>query len=117
MIECEGYSAAEPMDEGELDVLYGALLRQASEHRYHNQDGFVCGFAGGPECTALGHTTDPDDPWVDDDDHPAGWDGDAVCPATKSGSACTECETDDCDAFWDKVTPVQFWALFAAVAA
>jgi hypothetical protein len=112
VIDVEGYTTAEPVhDEDWLDVVRWDVNRYWAERGFHNRDGFLCDFAGDPSCLALGHTPDPETEWDDDDDHPYGWGGNPICPATKYATACTECESDDCE--WDGPTDARsFWALF-----
>jgi hypothetical protein len=100
--------------EAELDEymedVYRGLRNYWSDRRFHDRDGFFCEEAGGRECEALGHQPDPEVGWDDDDEHPRGWGGEIICPATRYGTACTSCE-GDCDleffdpsALWNAVS-------------
>jgi hypothetical protein len=115
---CEGYSAARPIDEEDLqeEVFYW-LARGAQDRSGHNLDGWFAEAAGSEKCLALGHKPKEDardefDEW-DDDNHPYGWFG-FVCAETRWGQACTVCESDDCFAL---STTGQLWEAVAKAGA
>lgn len=82
----------------------GITWQEHDRRHLHDRDAFLCHSAGSDECRALGHPPRPDesaDPagyerWADEWGHEYGWDDELICPATKYGSACSVCETDDC---------------------
>lgn len=114
MIEVDGYTAADPVpDEDWNDEVRRRVNRNLQERRFHNSDGFMCYLAGDPECLALGHKPDPDGEWYDGDLHVNGWNGDTVCPETRWGTACTECETETGDCDYEAPDVRAFWDLFA----
>lgn len=109
--ECAVY-VAEPMEEDEARDLSRQLRIEALETRYHDRNGYLAELAGSPKCLALGHAPDPEEGWDTGDAHPIGWADEPLCIATRSGSACTECESDDCDRL--PLDRDAFWALFTA---
>ena len=108
--DVDGYTSADPVaDEDWLDEVRWQVNRNWQEKPFHNRDGYMCEEAGSPECLALGHQPDTDGDW-NDDEHPSGWGYEPVCPATQYGSACSECESDDCS--WTPTDSAAFWELF-----
>lgn len=116
-IAVEGFTADDPIDNLDdwLDCVRWDVNRNWAESKHHDRDGFLCDTAGGPECLALGHKPQPvtdedadilDDGW-DDEEHPLGWDFERICPATRSESACTTCESPDCP--WTPFDPTALW--------
>lgn len=104
------FDSEEERDEYLSDV-YVDLRNYWYDRRYHDRDGYFCELAGSEECEALGHKPDKEYGWDDDQEHPYGWDGEVICPATRFGAACTQCE-GECDfEFFDSS------ALWKAVAA
>lgn len=110
----EGYSIHEPIpDEDWVDEVRWQLNYDKQDRKGHNRDGFLCHIAGSDECLALGHKPDPEDGWDSDDNydlHPYGWGGERICPATRFDSACTLCESEDCD--HPPLDTDAFWGLF-----
>lgn len=116
-LDVEGFSAAEPIEnEDDWEDCIGWQIRVWwMDRRDHDRDGYLCEMAGSPECLALGHKPDPVNGWDDDPDlHPLGWDGiEPICPATRYGTACTQCESDDCGG-WEAFDPDALWAAVRA---
>jgi hypothetical protein len=108
----DGYSAEEPIpDEDWEDEVRWALNYRERERKYHDRDGYFAEEAGSPQCEALGHTPDPENGWEGDAEHPYGWGGgDPICPDTRFGVACSQCE-GDCSGIEDDVTQDAFWGL------
>ncbi len=100
-----------------LDDLYPDLMYSHRERKLHDRDGFLAEEAGSAACVALGHSK-PEDGWGEglDDEHVPGWDGTWLCDATRYGSACTYCESEDCEASasLNMRTRAEFWELFRA---
>lgn len=94
------FDDAAELEEYMQDV-YHDLRYYWSDRRYHDRDGYFCEIAGGAACEALGHKPDPEFGWDDDEEHFYGWDSEIICPATRWGAACSQCE-GECDfAFFD----------------
>lgn len=108
--DVDGYTAADPIEEDDWEdvVEWEVMQVQQVRHQGHNRDGYFALVAGGAACTALGHKPDPENEWLDDDEHERGWDGEHLCQATAYGSACTECESEDCP--WEPADPQVLWA-------
>jgi hypothetical protein len=107
-IDVEGYSAADPVeDEYWVETVRRELNGRWYENRLgHDRNAYFCEPANSDACKALGHVV----PKEGDDEHPFGWDGDVICPATRYGSACSECESENCP--WSPTDRDAFWALF-----
>ena len=107
-------------DEDWEDVVGWEVNAQWFTHgKDHNQDGFICDVAGSDACLALGHTDDGLLGWdfdsgINKDGHAWGWDGYLACPATSTGSACTTCESEECEV-QDRIREANdVWARFLA---
>jgi hypothetical protein len=74
-----------------MEQVYDEIAEAHRERAHHDRDSFFCDYAGSEDCLALGHQPDDEGNW-DDDNHQMGWDGDVICPATRSGAACSQCE-------------------------
>lgn len=111
--ECADY-IEEPMENDEASDLARELRMSARERSFHDRDGYLCEIAGSTECLALGHEFDPDEGWDFDGEHPVGWGGDNLCPATRYATACSYCESEGCDN--PPLDPDEFWALFRSAA-
>jgi hypothetical protein len=117
-LEVEGLSPDRPATEDEWQGIVDELgehWRARFEHLRggHNQDGYLCQIAGSPACEALGHVA-PEEGWWEDEtgQHEMGWE-EMLCLPTKYGSACTTCESDECDYPWPAPPDREkFWALF-----
>jgi hypothetical protein len=112
MIDVEGYTAEEPVSDEDWwdEVRWQVSYHHSVRHDGHNRDGYFAEIAGSEKCLALGHRPDPELGWETDDlydSHPYGWHGDQLCTATKYGTACTECESDDCP--WEPADPEILW--------
>lgn len=109
--EIDGYSAEQPVaDVDWFDEVGWALNYRERERKNHDLDGWFAHEAGSPQCLALGHV-EPADGWEDDpDDHPHGWEGEPLCPATQYDVCCTQCE-GECSGIEDDVTRDEFWRL------
>lgn len=111
--------AAEMERDDELDTymedVYNDLRTAHRERRFHDRNGYLCDFAGDRSCLALGHKPDPECGWEEDDEHPEGWGGNPICPATKYDVACSQCESDDCEGaeLLAMSTRNELWALVA----
>jgi hypothetical protein len=103
-----------PLDEAEVDYISHEIRLIMRESLFHDDNGYICDFAGDSSCLALGHEPDPEEGWSDDDAHPKGWSGVPVCPATKWQAACSYCESDDCQS--PPLDRDAFWALFRSAA-
>jgi hypothetical protein len=115
VIDVEGFTPESPIAEEDWDDMVAWEMRVYWSDRWrHNDDGYLCEIAGSPACLALGHVVFDEDGMLDEalEDHPTGWDGDSLCPATKYDTACTTCE-GPCQAP-PTATPAAFWKLFAA---
>jgi len=110
----EGYTTADPVADADWDdVVRWDVNRNWFDHQEHNLDGFICHEAASEACRALGHVISGEE-WFDSSElHPCGWDGELICPATRTGAACTTCESDDCDTEWTPTDTNAFWALFS----
>jgi len=108
-LQCEGWSAEDPIHEDDLRYVFKDLNHGSRERSMHDRDGWFAEEAGSAECIALGHTASD----YDDEFHPYGWGGYAMCIATKYGEACSECEAEGCSALVESVSSDRFWALFA----
>jgi hypothetical protein len=95
-LDVEGCSAAEPLEtEEDWEDLVGSQLRYWwSEHKYHDRNGWYAELAGSEQCLALGHEWNPDGDDIDHErfEHQPSWDDRWICPDTRYGSCCTECE-------------------------
>jgi len=96
-LDVEGYSAADPIesDEDWHDEIGSRILYWWSEHKFHDRNGWYAELAGSPKCLALGHEWNPEGDDLEHErfGHEPGWGGDNwICPDTRYGSACTECE-------------------------
>lgn len=120
MIDVEGYTADEPVEDDYWDDEIGwEVNRYWQATRDHNRDGFLCYEAGSEPCLALGHAPNPAPAYESDEwggEHCYGWDGMWICPETKYATACSECESEDCDRP-TTIEPAEFWATIGRGAA
>lgn len=91
----DGWTTAE-QEEWLVDV-FEELAQHFEESKLHDTSGYLCFDAGSKPCADLGHEPDPVSGWDDDEEHPLGFDGEPVCPATSYAPACTYCEGDCSD--------------------
>jgi len=106
----DGYTSDNPvLDEDWADVVRWEVDLKWVGHRDHDLNGFIAEFAGSDECVALGHVADVYGGW-DAQTHPYGWGNEQMCVATRYGTACTYCESEDCEA--PKTDTSVFWKLF-----
>lgn len=73
--------------------VYDELSGWWDDMKFHDQNGYFAEYAGSEKCLALGHVppADPAD-WETIPGHSTGWDAEALCDATRYGTACSYCE-------------------------
>ena len=106
----EGYTRENPVsDEDWNDEVRWQINLWWSEKPMHDRDGYIAEYAGSEKCLALGHVIDPDGEW-NADTHPWGWGLEPMCPATQYDTACTRCESSECE--FEPTDARAFWKMF-----